>query len=80
MPAATTTSSIPSQPPITTPIYGILNSTSYAESGTDKVRFQRDFTYRDPKTIEREDFRIFQQQLGAHPGRPRSRPAPAWHL
>ncbi len=44
-------------------IYGILHSTNYAESGTDEVRFQRDFTYRDPKATEREDWKIFQKQL-----------------
>ena len=44
-------------------VYGILNSTKYAESGHDEVRFQRDFTYRDPEATKREDWKIFQAQL-----------------
>jgi mono/diheme cytochrome c family protein len=44
-------------------LYGILDSTKYAESGQDEVRFQRDFTFRDPKATEREDWKTFQAQL-----------------
>jgi mono/diheme cytochrome c family protein len=44
-------------------IYGILDSTNYAESGQDEVRYQRDFTFRDPKATEREDWKVFQTQL-----------------
>ena len=44
-------------------IYGILSSTSYPESGTDEVRFQRGFAYRDPEATNREDSKIFQAQL-----------------
>ena len=44
-------------------IYGILASTRYPESGTDEVRFQRGFVYRDPEALNREDSKIFQAQL-----------------
>jgi mono/diheme cytochrome c family protein len=44
-------------------IYGILASTNYPESGTDEVRFQRGFAYRDPQAMNREDSKIFQAQL-----------------
>jgi len=44
-------------------IYGILNSTTYAEAGESRTRFQKDFTYRDPKALEREDYKTFQAQL-----------------
>ena len=44
-------------------IYGILSSTNYPESGTDEVRFQRGFVYRDPEATNREDSKIFQAQL-----------------
>jgi mono/diheme cytochrome c family protein len=44
-------------------IYGILASTHYPESGTDEVRFQRGFVYRDPEALNREDSKIFQAQL-----------------
>ena len=44
-------------------IYGILNSTHYPEPGKDDVRFQRDFTYRDPQATKREDWKTFQAQL-----------------
>jgi len=44
-------------------LYGILHSTKYAEPGDDAVRYQKDFTYRDPEALKREDWKIFQQQL-----------------
>lgn len=44
-------------------IYSILHSTKYPESGTDNVRFQRDFVFRDAKATEREDWKTFQKQL-----------------
>jgi mono/diheme cytochrome c family protein len=44
-------------------VYGILASTHYPESGTDEVRFQRGFVYRDPHAMDREDSKIFQAQL-----------------
>jgi mono/diheme cytochrome c family protein len=44
-------------------IYGILHSTKYAEPGDDAVRYQKDFTYRDPEVAKREDWKIFQAQL-----------------
>ncbi len=44
-------------------IYGILNSTDYPEAGESKTRFQKDFTYRDPNALEREDYKTFQAQL-----------------
>jgi mono/diheme cytochrome c family protein len=44
-------------------IYGILSSTHYPESGTDEVRFQRGFVYRDPEALNREDSKIFEAQL-----------------
>src|SRR5207302_10423990 len=44
-------------------LYGILYSTAYAEPGAGNARFQRFFTYRDPKTFDREDYKTFQAQL-----------------
>jgi mono/diheme cytochrome c family protein len=44
-------------------MYGILNSATYPEGGESKIRFQKDLTYRDPKALEREDYKIFQEQL-----------------
>jgi hypothetical protein len=44
-------------------LYGILHSTNYADPGEDRIRYQKDFTYRDPEALKREDWKIFQQQL-----------------
>jgi len=44
-------------------LYGIFHSTKFAEPGDDAVRYQKDFTYRDPEALKREDWKIFQQQL-----------------
>ncbi len=44
-------------------LYGILHSTNYAHPGDDAIRYQKDFTYRDPEALKREDWKIFQQQL-----------------
>jgi hypothetical protein len=44
-------------------LYGILYSTNYAEPGAGNARYQRFFTYRDPATAEREDYKTFQSQL-----------------
>ena len=44
-------------------LYGILASTHFPHPGDDEVRFQRDFVYRDPQVQNREDYKIFQQQL-----------------
>ena len=44
-------------------LYGILHSTNYAHPGDDEIRYQKDFTYRDPEALKREDWKIFQQQL-----------------
>ena len=44
-------------------LYGILHSTNYAHPGDDEVRYQKDFTYRDPEALKREDWKIFQKQL-----------------
>lgn len=44
-------------------LYGILHSTNYAHPGDDEIRYQKDFTYRDPEALKREDWKIFQKQL-----------------
>jgi len=44
-------------------LYGILHSTQYPDPGEDRIRYQKDFTYRDPEALKREDWKIFQQQL-----------------
>ena len=61
-------------------IYGILASTHYPESGTDAVRFQRGFVYRDPNALNREDSKIFQAQLKTDSGCDRGRAQTAGHL
>jgi hypothetical protein len=44
-------------------MYGILNSVGYPNGGGAGIRYQKDFTYRDPKALEREDYKTFQTQL-----------------
>jgi mono/diheme cytochrome c family protein len=44
-------------------LYGIFSSTHFPEPGNDNVRFQRDFIFRDPHALEREDYKTFQAQL-----------------
>jgi len=44
-------------------LYGILSSTHFPEPGNDDVRFQRDFVFRDPQALNREDYKTFQAQL-----------------
>jgi mono/diheme cytochrome c family protein len=45
-------------------LYGIYNSTKFPSPGDGGAhRFQTGFTYRDPKALEREDFKVFSTQL-----------------
>ncbi|MEI9815134.1 MAG: PSD1 and planctomycete cytochrome C domain-containing protein [Acidobacteriota bacterium] len=44
-------------------LYGIMKSTSFPNPGSSGVRYQTGFTYRDPKALQREDWKLFQSQL-----------------
>ncbi len=44
-------------------IYGILNSTRFAQPGSEPVRWERDFVYRDPKATQSQEYLDFQAQL-----------------
>jgi len=44
-------------------LYGIIRSTTFANPGYGAVRWQTGFTYRDPKALQREDWKVFQAQL-----------------
>jgi hypothetical protein len=42
---------------------GILKSTTFPHAGSDNVRYQTGFVYRDPKALERPEIKAFQAQL-----------------
>jgi hypothetical protein len=44
-------------------IYGVLASTHFATTGTEEVRYQRGLIYRDPKVVESQDYKDFEEQL-----------------
>ncbi|PWU12054.1 MAG: hypothetical protein C5B51_01545 [Terriglobia bacterium] len=44
-------------------IYGLFASTAFPDSGTDNARYQRNFVYRDPDVVNRDDYKTFQAQL-----------------
>jgi hypothetical protein len=44
-------------------IYGIFKSTQFPNPGSSAVRYQTGFTYRDPKALERGDYKVFAAQL-----------------
>ena len=44
-------------------IAGIFKSTTFAHAGSDNVRYQTGFIYRDPKALDRPDIKAFEAQL-----------------
>jgi hypothetical protein len=44
-------------------IYGVLASTHFATTGTEEVRYQRGLVYRDPKVVETQQYKDFEEQL-----------------
>jgi mono/diheme cytochrome c family protein len=44
-------------------IYGVLASTHFATTGTEEVRYQRGLIYRDPKAVESQEYKDFEEQL-----------------
>jgi hypothetical protein len=44
-------------------IYGVLASTHFATTGTEEVRYQRGLIYRDPKVVESQEYKDFEEQL-----------------
>src|SRR5690606_38106555 len=53
--------------PIPTQVYyalaGILNSTQFAEPGSEPVRYQRNMIYRDPTVTQKPEYLEFEAQL-----------------
>ena len=44
-------------------IYGVLASTHFATTGTEEVRYQRGLIYRDPKAVDSQEYKDFEEQL-----------------
>ena len=44
-------------------IYGVLASTHFATTGTEEVRYQRGLIYRDPKVVDSQEYKDFEEQL-----------------
>lgn len=44
-------------------LFGILNSTKFAETGSEEVRYERDFVYRDPTVTQKKEYVDFQMRL-----------------
>ena len=44
-------------------IYGVLASTHFATTGTEEVRYQRGLIYRDPKVVDSQPYKDFEEQL-----------------